>query len=110
MLHLASQSPRRSELLTQIQVLTGVAVMNDSYQYKLSISKVQFREITVAQAQAYWDTGEPADKAGSYGIQGIGALFVESIHGSYSGIMGLPLFETSQLLQPYNLANLSEYL
>ncbi|WP_326848264.1 Maf family protein [Solemya velum gill symbiont] len=48
---------------------------------------------------AYWETGEPADKAGGYGIQGKGALFIEKIEGSYSGIMGLPLYETGQLLQ-----------
>jgi septum formation protein len=47
---------------------------------------------------AYWQTGEPADKAGAYAIQGLGSLFIASIKGSYSGVMGLPLFETAELL------------
>ena len=56
------------------------------------------REISLEEADAYWDTGEPQDKAGAYAVQGIGAVFIEKISGSYSGIMGLPLFETYQLL------------
>jgi septum formation protein len=48
---------------------------------------------------AYWDTGEPRDKAGAYAIQGLGAVFVEELTGSYSGVMGLPLFETARLLE-----------
>ena len=51
-----------------------------------------------AECEAYWDSGEPRDKAGAYAIQGLGAVFVEELHGSYSGVMGLPLFETAQLL------------
>lgn len=65
----------------------------------LSLSEVRFRAITRDEAQAYWETGEPADKAGGYAIQGRGALFVEHLSGSYSGVMGLPLFETAQLLR-----------
>ena len=49
-------------------------------------------------AQAYWDSGEPRDKAGAYAIQGLGAVFIEELRGSYSGVMGLPLFETASLL------------
>ena len=56
------------------------------------------RNISRQEAAAYWATGEPADKAGGYAIQGLAAVFVEHIEGSYSGIMGLPLFETMQIL------------
>lgn len=60
---------------------------------------VRMRAITPAEAAAYWETGEPAGKAGAYAIQGLGAVFIEHIRGSYSGVMGLPLYETAQLLQ-----------
>lgn len=65
----------------------------------LSRSRVHFRDISRAEAERYWASGEPADKAGGYAIQGLGAMFVRRIEGSYSGIMGLPLFETARLLQ-----------
>lgn len=65
----------------------------------LSRSRVHFRDISRQEAERYWASGEPADKTGGYAIQGLGAVFVESIEGSYSGIMGLPLFETARLLQ-----------
>jgi septum formation protein len=81
------------------EVLTGVAVIGPQTHYRLSRSRVTFGAITPAQALAYWDTGEPADKAGGYAIQGLGAAFVERMEGSYSGIMGLPLFETLSLLR-----------
>jgi septum formation protein len=80
------------------QVLTGVAIVTDQVHYRLSLSQVSFREISEREAEAYWATGEPADKAGGYAIQGLAAAFIERIEGSYSGIMGLPLFETMQLL------------
>lgn len=64
----------------------------------LSTSTVQFRELTRAECVAYWRSGEPRDKAGGYAIQGRAALFVRAIQGSYTGIVGLPLFETGQLL------------
>jgi septum formation protein len=79
-------------------VLTGVAVAADTVHYRLNVSQVRFREISEREAEAYWATGEPADKAGGYAIQGLAAAFVERIEGSYSGIMGLPLFETLQVL------------
>lgn len=65
---------------------------------RLSVTEVVFRAIEPDEAAAYWDSGEPADKAGGYGIQGLGACFVREIHGSYSGVVGLPLFETAALL------------
>ena len=80
-------------------VLTAVAVhFRDQVRVVVSESLVEFRNITSAEAEAYWDTGEPSDKAGAYAIQGLGAIFVKHLHGSYSGVMGLPLFETAGLL------------
>jgi len=69
----------------------GVAV-------RLSVTRVAFRAVTEAERAAYWASGEPRDKAGGYAIQGLGAIFIESIAGSYSGVMGLPLAETAALL------------
>jgi septum formation protein len=66
---------------------------------RLSESRVTFRALTPAQCSAYWDTGEPRDKAGAYAVQGFAAVFISSLAGSYSGVMGLPLFETAQLLE-----------
>lgn len=74
------------------QVLTGLCVLGDQQQQlEVVQSEVWFRPIGRAEAKRYWATGEPADKAGGYGIQGIGSIFVERIQGSYSGVMGLPL-------------------
>ncbi len=64
----------------------------------LSITEVSFRQISLKQIKAYWQTGEPEGKAGAYAIQGLGSIFVESIKGSFSGVVGLPLFETVELL------------
>jgi septum formation protein len=82
----------------QHRVLTGVALLHERLDYRLSASQVRFRRISAAEAEAYWRSGEPADKAGGYAIQGLGAVFVAALQGSYSGVMGLPLFETAQLL------------
>ncbi len=82
------------------RVLTGIAMVSAGYEgYRLSDSRVSFRRLDVAEADAYWATGEPADKAGGYAIQGRGAVFVAHLSGSYSGVMGLPLFETAELLR-----------
>ena len=67
---------------------------------RISSSTVTFRELTPAEIDWYWHTGEPADKAGGYAVQGRAAAFISHIAGSYSGIMGLPLFETWELLAP----------
>ncbi len=82
------------------QVLTAVAVAGGSRgcESRLSRSEVTFRVISAAEARAYWDTGEPGDKAGGYAIQGRAAVFIAALRGSYSGVMGLPLFETAELL------------
>jgi septum formation protein len=81
-------------------VLTGVALRTaDGTRVVLSATDVRFREIDQDEATAYWQSGEPCDKAGAYGIQGLGGMFVEAINGSYSGVMGLPVFETVELLR-----------
>ncbi|HEV2333850.1 MAG TPA: nucleoside triphosphate pyrophosphatase [Gammaproteobacteria bacterium] len=80
-------------------VLSAIALWHDGeLDTALSTSEVSFRTIAADEATAYWETGEPADKAGAYGIQGLGAVFVERLQGSYSGVMGLPLFEAAALL------------
>jgi septum formation protein len=76
----------------------------DTTVQKVVTTKVKFRNISEAEIEAYWHSGEPQDKAGSYGIQGLGAVFVESITGSYSNVVGLPLCETAQLLNQFNIA------
>jgi len=82
------------------EVLTAVALANaQGVSERLSASTVRFRKISPEECAAYWETGEPRDKAGGYAIQGLGAVFVESLSGSYSAVMGLPLFETGELLQ-----------
>ncbi|MGQ9832017.1 MAG: Maf family protein [Thermochromatium sp.] len=81
------------------QVLTGVALaQGDEVSVELSTSQVRFRTIDDHERLAYWMSGEPCDKAGGYAIQGLGALFVAELQGSYSGVMGLPLYETGRLL------------
>lgn len=86
------------------QVMTAVAITDGETQCcEVSISEVEFSELSAQQIDAYWDTGEPLDKAGGYGIQGLAAIFIKNISGSYSGIMGLPLFETSQMLKKFSI-------
>jgi septum formation protein len=80
-------------------VLTAVAVcVGDVSNTCVVRTRVVFRSISAAEQEAYWMTGEPWDKAGGYGIQGLGAVFVSSLHGSYTAVVGLPLCETAQLL------------
>ncbi len=80
------------------QVFSAVSLRGKEHWHTVNITEVTFRKIKEPEIQAYWGSGEPADKAGGYAIQGLGGLFVESINGSYSGVVGLPLFETAQLL------------
>lgn len=82
------------------QVLTSVAVHYTDFAAQVTqVSDVRFARLTPEAIRAYCATPEPYDKAGAYGIQGLAALFIEHIEGSHSGIMGLPLFETAQLLR-----------
>jgi septum formation protein len=81
------------------QVLTAIAAVKNNKIYSAIISTdVTFKTLTIEEIQRYWHTGEPQDKAGSYGIQGIGGQFVTQINGSYSSVVGLPLYETAKLL------------
>lgn len=85
-------------------VHTGVAVCaHERCESSLSQTRVTLRDSTSAERLAYWYSGEPADKAGAYAIQGLGAVFVETVHGSYSGVVGLPLCETAQLLRRFGI-------
>ena len=86
------------------QVLTGIAVSDGQRTESLVVgSRVTFRDLDPEDVQAYWDTGEGVDKAGSYGIQGIGSIFAKSIQGSFSAVVGLPLTETESLLRAFGV-------
>ncbi|MGD0960348.1 MAG: nucleoside triphosphate pyrophosphatase [Methylomonas sp.] len=80
------------------QVYTAVSLRGKQHWQAISISEVKFRKLDQEEVIAYCETGEPFDKAGAYAIQGLASIFIESITGSFSGVMGLPLFETAQLL------------
>ena len=81
------------------EVHTAVcAVQNDELYTEISTNRVRFRRLEEIEIERYWASGESADKAGAYSIQGLGAVFIENIEGSYSGVMGLPLFETARVL------------
>jgi septum formation protein len=86
-------SARKHKVFTAIALLKGDLLFTD-----VVVTEVDFKALTLCEIQAYWQTGEPADKAGSYGIQGIGGKFVKGIKGSFSAVVGLPLYETEQLL------------
>lgn len=86
------------------QVLTAVALASaQRIESRVVASRVRFRPLRAGEAEAYWATGEPCDKAGSYGIQGLAAVFVSQIEGSYSAVVGLPLCETAQLLGEFGI-------
>jgi len=86
------------------QVLTAVALASaQRIESRVVASRVRFRPLRAGEAEAYWATGEPCDKAGSYGIQGLAAVFVSQLEGSYSAVVGLPLCETAQLLGEFGI-------
>lgn len=86
------------------RVLTAVTVASHQRQAScVSSSSVTFRVISDAEARRYWLTGEPQGKAGGYAIQGLGAIFVQDLQGSYSAVMGLPLYETAQMLAGFDI-------
>ena len=86
------------------QVMTAVSLLDDNRQKNICVTtQVHFGPLSATQIARYWATGEPADKAGAYGIQGIAGQFVKSIEGSYSAVVGLPLYETVQLLQEFGV-------
>ena len=89
------------------QVHSGVAVISEDKPVDtiLATTHVGFRQITEAEILSYWQSGEPKDKAGGYAIQGLAAEFVRSLEGSYSNVVGLPIFETMQLLHEWGIAS-----
>ena len=92
---------------TTHHVYTGVALVGKEQEgSRLSVSAVSFRSLSREEREDYWCSGEPADKAGGYAIQGRGAMFISRLEGSYSGVMGLPLFETAELLRESGLGDL----
>jgi len=95
---LSALSNREHEVLTAIAVLD-----NERCEIRVVRSLVRFRSIQVQEAQAYWASGEPQDKAGGYAIQGLAAIFVAGLHGSYSAVVGLPLCETAELLGRFGI-------
>jgi septum formation protein len=92
-------SGRTHEVLTAVALASGQALAQ-----RLSVSQVRFRHLSRAECIAYWHSGEPRDKAGAYAVQGHGAIFIEHLSGSYSGVMGLPLYETAELLAAAGIA------
>ena len=81
-------------------VYTGLALCHaGSTAVAMSTSRVRFAPLSAAEIHAYWQSGEPQGKAGAYAIQGLGAVFVRDLAGSYTGVMGLPLYETAELLR-----------
>lgn len=92
------------------EVLTGIALATvDGVTTDMSRTLVEFRDLRPDEALAYWQSGEPRDKAGGYAIQGLGALFVRRIEGSYTGVVGLPMFETARLLERAGLEVLARF-
>lgn len=95
---LAALSDRRHEVYSAVAVIQGARERT-----LLAVTHVCFGRVTPAAAAAYWDSGEPQGKAGAYAIQGLGARFVRELRGSYSGVVGLPLFETCELLAEFGI-------
>ena len=88
----------------QHEVMTGVALsLQDRIECEVVITKVHFRSLKQYEASQYWDTGEPVDKAGGYALQGVGAVFVDKVIGSYSAVIGLPMAETERLLSSFGV-------
>lgn len=98
-----------SQMLTSLsgrshRVLTAVAMVDQQREtHSLSESRVTFRRLDKREIDAYWASGEPVGKAGSYAVQGLGAIFIERIEGSFSGVMGLPVYETAELLKQFSI-------
>ena len=103
------ESPAHARQMLQLlsgrehRVMSAVALLRGREAVQISVSRVWFRPLSENEIDAYWRTGEPQDKAGAYAIQGVGAIFIERLEGSYTGVMGLPLYETGQLLQDFGI-------
>ena len=97
-----------AEMLRQLSgqthhVYSAISLRGKQHWQRVSITKVMFRVIFEHEIKAYWKTKEPVDKAGGYAIQGMGSIFIQTIIGSFSGVMGLPLFETAEILTKQGL-------
>jgi len=95
---LMSLSGKTHEVLTAVALIQG-----DHEKVILNTSQVTFKDLSETEIEAYWESGEPVDKAGSYAIQGKGAKFIKHLSGSFSGVMGLPLYETAELLTDFGV-------
>lgn len=95
---LSALSGREHQVMTAVALTDGDRTLCDTV-----TTKVRFATLSSQDIQAYVDTGEPMDKAGAYGIQGLGGVFVEAIDGSYSAVVGLPLVESRRLLAAFSL-------
>ena len=93
---LTSLSNRKHQVMTSVTVATSTHHLT-----KVVVTDVWFKSLTEQEIEAYWQTGEPCDKAGGYGIQGVGGRFVSRIDGSFHAVMGLPLYETDELLKQF---------
>ena len=91
---LARLSGRAHLVLTALAVVSAAGIDSE-----LSTTTVHFRAVSESEAAAYWNTGEPRDKAGAYGIQGLGGIFATRIEGSYTGVMGLPIAQAEAMLR-----------
>jgi septum formation protein len=91
---LTLMSGKRHQVLTALAIATPQGIVTS-----LSVTQVEMAELTASEIEAYIRSGEPFDKAGAYGIQGLASTFIKRIEGSYSGVMGLPIYETAQLLR-----------
>jgi len=102
---LAMLSGRTHKVMTAVALTDGQRI-----EHCLSITSVTMRLIQSAEAENYWQSGEPADKAGAYAVQGLGAMFIERLEGSYSGVVGLPLSEATELLSRFGYRVLAAQL
>ncbi|MDP2286610.1 MAG: Maf family protein [Pseudohongiella sp.] len=91
-------SGRQHEVMSAVCICQG-----EKSALELSRTKVDFKTLSSTEIHRYWLSGEPTGKAGAYAVQGLGALFIESLQGSYSGVVGLPIFETARLLQSFGI-------
>lgn len=98
----ASLSEQQHQVITGVCLLASKSGVRDKMKCITSVTNVEFGEITHSQMQRYWKTGEPADKAGAYAIQGFASAWVKQISGSYSNVVGLPLREVNELLKIIN--------
>jgi septum formation protein len=94
-----------AQLSGRTHLVLSAVVVNDGRRERVALSRthVSIRVLAPAEIEAYWASGEPCDKAGAYAIQGLAAVFIERIEGSYTGVVGLPLFETAALLREFGI-------